>query len=182
MNEMTTNDEFRQYTAFARIDGAMVGAMWIASFFCFVGQFQMPLLSVVAMALSIASVAVATIRLGKFRDNVLGGTIKFGRATLYSILIYFYAALLMALAQFVYFQFIDQGYLMNQYITMFSTPEYAATVKAAYGIEPKQLISMLQSSVGALRPIEIAFQFLTLNILLGILLSVPAGAIMRKVK
>lgn len=182
MNDMTSNDEFRQYTAFARIDGAIMGLMWIASFFCFIGEFQMPLLSIVAIALGLASVAVATIRLRIFRDNVLGGSITFGRATLYSILTYFYAALLMALAQFVYFQFLDHGYLINQYIATLSTPEYAATVKSAYGIEAKQLIAILQSSMGSLRPIEIAFQFLTLNVILGIILSIPAGAIIRRVR
>ena len=54
-------------------------------------------------------------RLKRFRDNVLEGVISFSRALLYSMLVYFYAALLMAAAQFVYFQFIDNGFMLSQY-------------------------------------------------------------------
>lgn len=179
---MTSYNDFSQFTAYARIDGAMMGAMWIASFFCFIGEFQAPLLSFVAVALGLASIAVGAMRLRIFRDKVFEGYIPFGKATLYSILTYFYAALLLALAQYVYFRFIDQGYLINQYITMLQTPEYAATIKSAYGLEAKQVISLLQTTTAAMRPIEIAFQFLTLNIILGILLSIPVGALMRRTK
>lgn len=176
------NDDFRLYTAYARIDGAIMGAMWIASFFCFVGEFSAPLLSFVAIALGVASVFVGYMRLRKFRDGVLNGIMSFGSAMLYSIFVYFYAALLMAVAQYLYFQFIDNGYLINQYINMLSQPEYAKVVKDAYGMEAKQIIAVLQSTMSSLRPIEIAFQFLTLDIILGVILSIPVGALARKVR
>lgn len=176
------NDDFRLYTAYARIDGAIMGAMWIVSFFCFVGEFSAPLLSFVAIALGVASVFVGYMRLRKFRDGVLNGIMSFGSATLYSIFVYFYAALLMAVAQYLYFQFIDNGYLINQYINMLSQPEYAKVVKDAYGMEAKQIIAVLQSTMSSLRPIEIAFQFLTLDIILGVILSIPVGALARKVR
>ena len=86
----------------------------------------------------------------------------------------------MAVAQCVYFQFIDHGYLINQYITMLSKPEYAAVVKDSYGMDAKQIILILQTTVGNLRAIEIAFQFLTVNVILSVILSVPAAALSKR--
>lgn len=174
------NYDYKPFSAFAPYDGAIVGAMWITSFLCFIGEFNAPLLSFVAVALGIGSVFVAYARLRRFRDGVLNGRITFGRAMLYSVMVYFYAAVLMAVGQYVYFQFFDHGYLVNQYIQMLSVPEYAATVKNVYGIEAKQLVAILQTSLLDMRAIEIVFQFLSLNFFLSLVLSVPAGALARR--
>ena len=182
MDNLSTSDDFRQFTAFARVDGAIIGVMWIVSFFCFIGEFAYPVLGFFAFVLGIGSIAVSAVRLRKFRDNVLDGYIGFGKAVLYSIMIYFYASLLMAGAQYIYFEFFDHGYLINQYVTQLSVPDNAAAVKNVYGIDAKQVIAILQASMAKLRPIDIAFQFLTVNVILAIILSVPAGAFMRKKK
>ena len=176
----SSNDGYRQFTAFARIDGAIIGVMWVVSFFCFIGNLQMPMLGLAGMAIGIYSIILAAMRLRKFRDRILGGRISFGKATLYSIMTYFYATILMAVGQYVYFQFIDQGYMVNQTIAMLSMPETAKVVTEVYGMDPKQMIAILQATMGTIRPIEIAFQFLTLNVILGIIISVPVGALMRK--
>ena len=76
----------------------------------------------------------------------------------------------------------DHGYIINQYISMLSTPEYASVVKEVYGVEAKQLIAILQNTMTTMRPIEIAYQFLTVNVIVGILISVPVAAIVRRVR
>lgn len=177
---MTGNEEFRQLTAFARIDGAIIGILWIASFFCFIGEFRVPLLSFAAIIMSAGSLVAAAVRVRKFRDTVRGGTLTFGRAMLYSMLIFFYASLLMALAQFIYFQFIDNGFLMNQYISILSTPEYGRLAKELYGIEADEMLEMVRTVASSLRPIDIAFQFLTLNIILGLVVSLPVALITKR--
>ncbi len=182
MRNNSNGDEFRQYTAFARIDGAIMGGLWIASFACFIGEFSSPALGFAAFALALGSVFVGFFRLRNFRNRILGGFITFGRATVYSILTYFYAALLLAVAQYVYFQFIDNGYLMNQYVTMLSTPEYVSVVKNVYGMDAKEMIDIIQTSMSSMRPIEIAFQFLTINVILAIIISIPAGALTRRAR
>lgn len=176
------NNDYRAFSAYSRIDGAIVGVMWIISFFCFIGEFQEPLLGLVAIVLGVASVFVEGIRLRKFRDGVFGGYITFGRAMLYSIMVFFYASVLMAVAQYLYFQFIDHGYLINQYVAALSTPEYAKVANDVYHVDAKQLVTILQSGVAAMRPIEIAFQFLTVNVILSIIISLPVAALMRRVR
>ena len=78
----SSNDEYRQFTAFARIDGAIIGVMWVVSFFCFIGNLQMPMLGLAGMAIGIYSIIMAAMRLRKFRDRILGvpGTDSYHRA------------------------------------------------------------------------------------------------------
>ena len=59
---------------------------------------------------------------------------------------------------------------------MFSTPEAKNMMNAfAAGNQIKDGINLL----GSLRPIEIVFEFLSMNISIGIIISVPIAAIMK---
>lgn len=174
---MTTREEYEQIKAFARIDGAIMGAMWIISFACFIAQFYMPLLNMAALIFGIASIIVSAIRLRNFRDNILDGMISYWRAYGYSLLTYFYAALLLAAAQYIYFQFIDHGFLLNQYTAMTSSPEFKSMM-TLYGIKADEM-KLTMDTIATLRPIDIALQFLTTNLFFGIVISWPMAALIK---
>lgn len=174
---MTTREEYEQIKAFARIDGAIMGVMWIISFACFIAQFYMPLLNMAALIFGIASIIVSAIRLRNFRDNILDGVISYWRAYGYSLLTYFYAALLLAAAQYIYFQFIDHGFLLNQYTAMTSSPEFKSMM-TLYGIKADEM-KLTMDTIATLRPIDIALQFLTTNLFLGIVISWPMAALIK---
>lgn len=174
---MTTREEYEQIKAFARIDGAIMGVMWIISFACFIAQFYMPLLNMAALIFGIASIIVSAIRLRNFRDNILDGVISYWRAYGYSLLTYFYAALLLAAAQYIYFQFIDHGFLLNQYTAMTSSPEFKSMM-TLYGIKADEM-KLTMDTIATLRPIDIALQFLTTNLFFGIFISWPMAALIK---
>ncbi len=174
---MTTREEYEQIKAFARIDGAIMGVMWIISFACFIAQFYMPLLNMAALIFGIASIIVSAIRLKNFRDNILDGVISYWRAYGYSLLTYFYAALLLAAAQYIYFQFIDHGFLLNQYTAMTSSPEFKSMM-TLYGIKADEM-KLTMDTIATLRPIDIALQFLTTNLFFGIVISWPMAALIK---
>ncbi len=174
---MTTREEYEQIKAFARIDGAIMGVMWIISFACFIAQFYMPLLNMAALIFGVASIIVSAIRLRNFRDNILDGVISYWRAYGYSLLTYFYAALLLAAAQYIYFQFIDHGFLLNQYTAMTSSPEFKSMM-TLYGIKADEM-KLTMDTIATLRPIDIALQFLTTNLFFGIVISWPMAALIK---
>lgn len=174
---MTTREEYEQIKAFARIDGAIMGVMWIISFVCFIAQFYMPLLNMAALIFGVASIIISAIRLRNFRDNILDGVISYWRAYGYSLLTYFYAALLLAAAQYIYFQFIDHGFLLNQYTAMTSSPEFKSMM-TLYGIKADEM-KLTMDTIATLRPIDIALQFLTTNLFLGIVISWPMAALIK---
>lgn len=174
---MAIREEYEQLKAFARIDGAIVGGLWIVSFAFFIGEFYNPMLGFVSLIVGVYSLVLAAMRLKRFRDNVLDGMITFSRALLYSMLVYFYAALLMAAGQFIYFQFIDQGFMLSQYEEITNTAEFN-TLLAAYGIKQNEM-KMAIDNIAALRPIDIALQFFTTNIILGFMVSLPIAAMLK---
>lgn len=174
---MATREEYEQLKAFARIDGAIVGGLWILSFAFFIGEFYNPFFGFVSLFVGTFSLVLAALRLRKFRDNVLEGIISFRRAFLYSMLTYFYAALLMAAAQFIYFQFIDQGFLMSQYEAITQTKEFTDMLKV-YGVRPEEM-KLAMDNIASLRPIDIALQFLSTNIILGFVISLPIATMLK---
>mgnify|MGYP001157716688 FL=1 len=173
-----TPEEYTQLKAFARVDGAYLGVAWIISFAFYICGLSSPLLGLLGTLIAVLSPVFAAIRLGKFRDNARDGIISFRRAMAYYILMFLYASLLLALAQFVYFAYIDGGYLVSTYSAVMATPEAEAMLKA-YGISTQQM----QESISALaqtEPIYIVLNILSMNVTVGIILSLPAAAIMRR--
>ena len=87
-------------------------------------------------------------------------------------------ALLFAAAQFVYFQFIDHGFLIANYTTMMNTPEFLDAMKI-YGLKEDD-IKLVMQNMGAMRPIDNALQFFTTNVFIGAFISVPVALLMRR--
>ncbi len=175
---MATRQEYEQLKAFARIDGAWVGLLWLVSFAGFIAEFRMPLLGTLALLVGVGSIVFAAMRLRRFRDTILPGIISFRRAFAYSFCIYFYASLIMALGQYAYFQFLDGGYIMAQYAAQVGTPEFKELMTAA-GVD-EQGLSVAMDTLANLRPIDIAMQFLSTNLILGAAVSLPMAAMMAR--
>ena len=175
---MSTSAENHQLQAFARIDGARVACFWAVSFAFFVWQFSVPVLSLLSVAVGAFSIVYASVRLRRFRDDVSGGYITFGRAFVYSLMIYLYASLLFAFVQYVYFQFLDGGYLINRYMEVLGTPEFHRMM-LLNGLTESD-IQLAMDNIMSLRPVEVAMQFFTLDIIMGVCVSLPVALITKR--
>lgn len=172
-----TPEEYKQLKAYARIDGALLGIMWIISFACYVMGMSNPMLMMGGMLIAVCSPFFAATRVRKFRDEARDGILSFKRALAYSILIFFYAALLFAVAQYAYFQFIDDGQIMSKLISMMNEPQNKQIIEA-YGL--KQSMDESLKVMAATRPIDYALNYLSINIIIGLLLSLPIAAVMKR--
>lgn len=172
-----TPQEFIQLKAFARIDGALLSVLWIASFASYITGMGNSLLMIIGMAIAIGSLFFAAGRTRRFRDKALDGTISFGRAYSYTLLMFFYAAVLFALAQFVYFQFMDNGYVISRIIdTMNMEPN--KQIIEAYGLTDtvNESIELMAKT----RPIDYSLNYLTTNIIIGIIAALPIAALTQR--
>lgn len=172
-----TSMEYTQLKAFARIDGVLVALVWTASFAFYVMGMASPALMFVAMVVGVASPIFAATRLRRYRDGVLGGTLSFRRGYAYTALVFFYAALLFAVAQFVYFQFIDNGFMASCVSSLTGDPQMREALKAS-GME-----KAFDEALGAMlrtRPIDYALNYFTTNVILGLLLSLPIAGVVRR--
>ena len=132
-----------------------------------------------ALILILATPFFVGIRLRHFRDDGLQGTISFLRGWVYTILMFFYGGLLLALAVFAYLTFMDQGYLMNNLHQAMTAPETAEALKQmGLSEQIEQSLSMMSE----MRPIDLALNMLTTTIMIGIVIGIPIAAILKKKK
>lgn len=172
-----TPQEYIQLKAFARQDGILLSLLWIGALICYVQGLTNPMLSLLAMLLIVASPFLAASRLRHFRDYGREGIISFARGFAYTILIFFYGGVLFAIAIYVYFAYMDNGYLIGKIMETFSTPEGRQALQA-YGFEG-QLDENLKF-LAEMRPIDIAVNMLTINILTGCFVGVPIAALLQR--
>lgn len=174
-----TPAEYIQLKAYARVDGALLTLVWVASFACYIIGMETPVLMVLGLIIAVWSVFFTWKRTRKFRDEALGGTISFRRAYGHAILTFFYAAILFAIAQYIYFAFIDGGYILA-HVRAMATSEGYSLVLSQYGM--KEMLEENIAAMGALRPIDYAINYLSVNICVGLVLGLPIATVCRKIK
>lgn len=162
-------EDFIQLRAFARQDGALLSLLWIASFAFMIYMPQSPFGSL----LMLATPFFAGWRLIQFRNYALEGVISFRRGLAYSLHTFFYASAIFALAQCLYFVFLDNG----SFMTMLSETMNAMTaLYKSNGIDTTALSNDM-SRLSSFSPYEWTFMFFTQNIFIGAILSLFIAAI-----
>ena len=174
-----TAPEYVQLKAYARQDGFFLALLWIASFACYIMGITNGLLGMAAMMLAVMTPFFVAGRLRKFRDEGREGVISFRRSYAYTVFVFFYGAVLLAVAQFVYFAYLDNGYLLSTYSKIVSSLEGHELIKQ-YGMS--QMVNDSLSEMASLRPIDFALNILTVNIIIGFVLGVPIGLVMQRAK
>ena len=172
-----TPEEFYQLKAFARQDGALLSLLWIGSFACYILGTATPMLGTVALILIVASPFFAANRLRHFRDGAREGVISFMRGYAYTALTFFYAALLLAAAIYIYFAFIDNGYLLSTINQFLGTKEGKQLIEL-YGMKDQLQANL--NALAELRPIDYAVNMLSVNITIGLILGLPIAAVMQR--
>lgn len=172
-----TAPEYIQLKAFARQDGALLALLWMATFFLYIIGVENQMLGLAALLLMVYTPIFVGERLGKFRDYGREGLISFRRAYAYTVFVFFYGGVLFAIAQYLYFAFIDNGYLMTQFSKVVNSNE-AQKMLQQYGMT--EMMNESLNEMANIRPIDYALNMLTVNISLGFILGVPISLIMQR--
>lgn len=166
----------KQLRAYSAQYGAIVGLMWILSFSCYIIGLSEPLVGNLGLLFGVFSFVVAGYLIRHFRRTVF--TFGYFRAWRVASLIFIYAALLMAVAQYVYFRYIDQGFLAGVYAEVASRPETRTILEQMFpGYDVAELTEQTVELLRTISPIEITLEFLIYNIILGAILALPAAGI-----
>ena len=176
---MMTAPEYIQLKAFARQDGALLALLWVGAFILYIIGVQNQILGLAAILLVVYTPFFVGERLGKFRDYGREGVISFRRGYAYSVLVFFYGGVLFAIAQYLYFAFMDNGYLLSQFSKMVTSEEAQQMLKQ-YGMT--EMMNESLKEMANIRPIDYALNMLTINITLGFVLGVPISLIMQRTK
>ena len=172
-----TAPEYIQLKAFARQDGALLALLWVAAFSLYIIGVKNQMFGLAAILLMIYTPFFVGSRLGKFRDHGLEGLISFRRGYAYTVFVFFYGGILFAIAQYIYFAFIDHGYLLSEFSKMVMSDETRQM------LQQYRMTEMMDESLKEMsntRPIDYALNMLTITISLGFLLGVPIGLIKQR--
>ena len=144
-----------------------MGIFWMFKFIFLPLGFSIPLLQLFFILCTLFVPILGYLYARKFRNTYCEGTISFSRAFLFTACMYIFAAMLTAVGHYIYFQFIDQGFLMDMYRQQLTSIDQ---------------IMIAFDTVAALTPIQLTFQLITQNVFYGILLSLPTGLLVMRYK
>lgn len=172
MNENRTNLQ-----AYAMQYGTYMGIYWIFKFFFFPLGLQIPLLELVFMLLTIAVPILGYIYARRFRDKYCGGYLSFFKALAFCFLMYLFASILTAVGHYIYFQYIDNGYLFDTYDKLL---QQAGEVEGMNAFVEQ--VSGALESFRQLTPIKLTLQLISQNIFYGSLIAFPTALLVMRRK
>lgn len=171
---------FRDYIQpYAMFTGTFLGGFWILKFIFFPLGLSHSFLLFVFLGLTLCAPFMGYRLTRMFRDNLCQGSISFGRAWLFHQMMYLFAAMLVAVAHFVYFRFIDQGFVIAAYQSQLDVLAQSPVAElrdyaAAYG-------KMLDQA-RRLTPIDITLQMISSNVMAGAFIGIPVALLVRRKK
>ena len=170
---MPSAESYIRMRAFARVDGAKLGLMWIISFAFFIGYFHQPIFGMFWLATIIFTPFMVGILTSNYAQKVCDGQISYKHAFAHSVLTVFHASLILAIVQWAYFQYLDHGMVINSYTQMLSDPDFIKTMESmGY---PKDTATQFVENMQKLRPIDIALQLLWSNMMAGVIMSLTTA-------
>ncbi len=159
--------------------GTYMGVFWIIKFIFLPLGFSFPLLQLCFVLCTLFVPVLGYLYTRKFRNTCCGGTVSFSRAFLFTVCMYIFAAMLTAVAHYIYFQFIDQGFLMDMYRQQLNETMQMVQGDLANSMEQ---IMIAFDTVAALTPIQLTFQLISQNVFYGIVLSLPTALLTMRYK
>lgn len=159
--------------------GTLMGLFWIIKFTFLPLGFTIPLLQLLFVLLTFFVPILGYLYARKFRNRYCGGSITFSRAFAFTVLMYLFAALLAAVAHYIYFRYIDNGFLIDSYIGQLEAMKPTVTEELKESID--QFIEGF-SLISSLSPIQLTFQLISQNFLYGTLLALPTALLVMRRK
>ncbi len=160
--------------------GTIMGLFWAFKFVLLPIGFIIPIFHIVFLGLTIFVPILGFIFATRYRKTYCDNIISFGQAFSFTLFMFMFASLLVALVHYIYFQYVDNQFILTQWLSLMeqtksmnNSPEYIQTLT--------QLEDAVKQ-IAALSPIELTFQLLTQNVFYGLLMALPIAAIVTRKK
>lgn len=152
--------------------GTAMGGYWIAKFMLVPFIFTVPLTSMIFLLLTAAVPILGYYFTRQYRDKYCPeGRVPFMQAWIFCLLMYMFAALLVSVAHYVFFRYVDDGAMLAAYSGVLEQMQQADPSLTAGVEQYQEAIKMLSS----LTPIELTVQMISSNIFYGMIFSLPTA-------
>ena len=171
--------ENKGYMQYAMLFGTYLGGYWILKFILFPLGLTIPFLSFLFVGLTLCVPFMGYYYVRMYRNTVCSGSISFLHAWIFTVFMYMFAALLTAVAHYIYFRFIDHGYIINTYTNILN----AATQNTLPGMD--SYITQIKEAMNVIKafsPTDITLQLLSQNVFYCSILAIPTALIVMKKK
>jgi hypothetical protein len=111
-----------------------------------------------------------------YRDKCCGGSIRFFSAWLFLLLTFVFASLLVALGHYIYFRYIDGGYILGKVSEAMNMMKSNPVFPKEYNVQMSAMLDQMSS----LSPIKIVFQLISQNVIYGNILSLIVALFVMK--
>ena len=159
--------------------GTAMGIFWACKFVLFPLGMSMPLLLIFFFILTLSVPILGYLFVRKYREQQCEGVLNFSRAYIFTIFMYMFASLFIAVIHYLYFRYMDNGMIVNTYQGMIDQMNAVATGDMKESLE--QFRTALDV-VSSLTPLEITLQLLTQNVFYCSILAIPTGLLVMRNK
>lgn len=154
----------------AMLYGTYMGLFWIVKFIFLPLGLTESVFGLIFIICTCAVPFIAFYMTRNYRRRYVEGDFSFFSAFVFSFQIYLFAAILTAIAHYIYFQYIDQGFIYNQILSQVELLKDEPAMKAQIG-QIKNAMDVLYD----LSPIKLTMQLLSQNVFYGVLFSLPVA-------
>lgn len=161
---------------FAMHFGTYMGVFWIVKFVFFPLGLSNPLMIALFAGLTLAVPFIAYRFAQIFRDKMCGGSIGFLQSWVFLIYMFMFASLLTAVAHYVYFRYLDNGFIVGTYTYLINNlPEDVQTMTYI------EQLKLTVEQIATMTPIQVTVQLLSGNVVnCGLLSLLVALFVMKK--
>ena len=152
--------------------GLGMGIFWVIKYLFFVFGYFTPSLVFIYQILCFA-VPVIAYQMTKHYRQTIGGFISFSHAWRFGLMLYFFAALIVSVEHYVFYQYIAPPDFLNNMINQ------AVTALKEANMDSEVINSINQTNF---TPIHMTIQGIFNNIFYGIILSIPVAALISRKK
>lgn len=171
---METNNSSNRILNGAMMYGTAMGVFWILKFVLVPLIFTIPFTSLMFLGLTAAVPFLGYFFVRQYRNRYcLNGQIGFMQAWMFSLLMYTFAALLVSVAHYVFFRYIDGGSMLATYNSMLDELQNVTPEMNDLVTQYRQAVDL----IAAMSPIELTIQLVLNNIFYGMMLSLPTAFI-----
>ena len=159
--------------------GTAMGIFWACKFVLFPLGMSMPLLLIFFFILTLSIPILGYLFVRKYREQQCEGVLNFSKAYIFTIFMYMFASLFVAVIHYLYFRYMDNGMIVNTYQGMIDQMNAVATGDMKESLE--QFRTALDV-VSSLTPLEITLQLLTQNVFYCTILAIPTALLVMRNK
>lgn len=161
--------------------GTYMGIYWILKFILFPIGITIPFLSFLFIGLTLGVPFIGYYYVRMYRDKICGGYIDFLPAWAFTVFMYMFASLLAAVGHYIYFQFIDQGFIFSSIQKSLNEVMQLLANQQQLTEQTKNVINELTTIFRSLTPFDITMQMISKNMIFGAIIALPTALfVMRK--